>query len=80
MITVAQDAPLWAQQLVRQVNADIATASLGPFVSRAPFLKTSMPDATKNAWKLAFVSNGTGNKFIAVSNGVAWFYPEGTAV
>ena len=80
MIIVDQDAPRWAKEIVRQANQDIADAGLGPFVSRTPFLAASMPDATKNAWKLAFISNGAADKYVAVSNGVAWFYLEGTAV
>lgn len=79
-VYIDQSAPFWAQQMERQINQDVLQASLGPFMSRTPFTAASMPDATQNAWKLAFVSDGAGDKFVAVSNGVAWYYLEGTPV
>ena len=79
MVTLDQNAPDWAQRLVKDLNNEF-DAVLGLFVSKTAFLATAMPDATKNAWKLAFVSNGAANKFVAVSNGVAWYYLQGTAV
>ena len=80
MINIDQTAPDWAQRMARDTSDALDRAELGMFVSATAFLSTAMPDATKYAWRLAFVSNGTGNRFVAVSNGVAWYYLDGTAV
>lgn len=38
------------------------------------------PSASNNPHSLIYVSDGAGNKFVAVSNGTAWYYLTGTAV
>lgn len=38
------------------------------------------PSASKNPRSLIYVSDGAGNKFVAVSNGTAWYYLTGVAV
>lgn len=53
---------------------------IGPFVSLRPFTLLNRPPPSKYPWKLIFLSDGAANKFVAVSNGTAWYYLEGTAV
>jgi hypothetical protein len=81
MITVAKDAPPWAFQLALQVQA--ALDQIGPaFISLRTFTVAQLTASMAQAYpfKLAFVSNGAGDKYVAVSNGVAFYYLNGTAV
>ena len=52
------------------------------FISPTPVLAASLTAAVaaRYPWKLAIVSDGAGNRFVAVSNGTAWRYLDGTAV
>lgn len=40
----------------------------------------TLPDATKYQWGLIAVSDGTANKRLAISDGVAWRWPDGNVV
>lgn len=62
------------------VTEAIARAYTQLFVSLTPFTVANKPAAADYPWKLIFLSDGAGNKFVAVSNGTAWHYLEGTAV
>lgn len=79
MITAPTNAPAWAQDFARAIDAALQS-QLGPFVSLQPFTVAAKPLAASFPWKLIFLSDGAANKFIAVSNGTAWYYLEGTAV
>jgi hypothetical protein len=52
------------------------------FISPKPFTVAQLTAgmATRFPWRIAIVSNGVGNKFLAISNGTAFYYMEGTAV
>lgn len=71
----------WAHSFAQTIQRGISEC--GPlFISLKPFTVAQLTAgmATQFPWKLAFVSNGAGNKFVAVSNGTAFYYLEGTAV
>ena len=81
MIQAPSNAPPWAFQFANQIQR--ALDLIGPvFISLQPFTVAQLTAAmaSKNRWKLAFVSDGADNKFVAVSNGTAFYYLEGTAV
>lgn len=80
ILTVDTQAPPYIFDLVRKLNILLTQAQLGAFVSMAPYTVAAKPDATLFAWKLIFLSDGAGNKFVAVSDGTAWYYLEGTPV
>lgn len=40
----------------------------------------TLPPAAQHEGTPLYVSNGAGNRFIAISNGTAWYYADGTAV
>lgn len=79
MITVPGNAPVWAQQLARQIEQEVENVWTRPL---PVFTTTTMPTATdkKWLWRPVAVSDGAANKFVAISNGTAWFYLEGTAL
>lgn len=79
-LTIDTEAPPYLSDLARKLDILIAQAQLGAFVSQTPYTVANKPSAITNAWKLIFLSDGALNKFVAVSNGVAWYYLEGTAV
>jgi hypothetical protein len=79
MITAPVSAPLWAQDFARAIDQAVQS-QLGPFVSLTPFTVANKPAAANFPWKLIFLSDGAANKFVAVSNGTAWYYLEGSAV
>lgn len=78
-IPISGDAPPWAQQFAVQVGLAIEMAMTRPL---PVFTTTTMPSATdkKWLWRPVAVSNGAGNRWIAISNGAAWRYADGTAV
>lgn len=78
MITLDQNAPSWAHDMLRQINA----AFLAAPTPLPVFTVATVPSATdKNwLWRPIAISDGAGNKFVAISNGTAWRYLEGTAV
>lgn len=81
MIQVPANAPPWAFSFAQQVQQALS----GPgamFISPRPFTVAQLTAAMASQfpWKLALVSDGAANKFVAISNGVGFFYLEGTAV
>lgn len=70
--------PEWANQMVSQVNRDLAAVT-GPL---PVFTVATLPSPTdkKWLWRLIAISDGAANKWIATTNGTAWRYMEGTAV
>ena len=79
MIAAPVSAPPWAQDFARSIDGALQH-QIGPFVSLRPFTVADKPAAASFPWKLIFLSDGAANKFVAVSNGTAWYYLEGTAV
>ena len=79
MIPLDSSAPQWAQVLARNIDKAI-DANLVTFVRKLPYTVATVPSAASYPWKMIFLSDGAGSKFVAVSNGSAWYYLEGTAV
>lgn len=79
MITLDSNAPAWARGLVTQIEQEIENAWTRPLPI---FTTTTMPTVTdrKWLWRPFVVSNGAGNKWVAISNGTTFRYMEGTAV
>ena len=69
--------------LLRVVNAlakrtgGISFQALGPLPA---YTVATLPDAEANAKCLIYVSDGTSNKRLAVSDGSAWRFPDGDVV
>lgn len=79
MITLDRNAPDWAQVLVTQINQAIDES----WTRALPlYTTTTLPSATDKTWlwRPIAVSDGAANKFVAISNGTAWYYLQGTAV
>lgn len=80
-VRAPSNAPDWAFNLARDIQGEIDIART-MFISRTPFTVAELTAALAalHPWKLAIVSDGATNKFVAVSNGSAFYYMEGTAV
>ena len=79
IIPISGDAPEWAQVFANAIGAAIEEA----LTRRLPvFTLATLPSATDKRflWRPIAISNGASNKFVAISNGTAWYYMEGTAV
>lgn len=76
MITVDSNAPIWAQQLARQIQQEIENAWTRPLPA---FTVATLPPATTASWfgRIVRLTNGTSGKPLAVCNGVNWIYPDG---
>lgn len=46
----------------------------------AAYTVSTLPDATKYTGGIIYVSNGTANKRLAVSDGTNWRFPDGNIV
>lgn len=79
MIIIDRSAPTWAQRLVQSITQAIENVWVRPL---PVFTTTTLPTATdaRWLWRPVVVSNGAGNKWVAISNGTEWRYLEGTAV
>ena len=78
MITVPADAPDWAQRMGRDVSAAIESAISQPR-PLPTFKVATKPAASKFRGCAIWLSDSAGNRQIAVSNGTAWYYADGTA-
>lgn len=80
-IDVPAAAPPWVTPLTRDTQREIDQAR-SPFISLKPFVVADLTAAMASLypWKLAIVSDGAANKFLAISNGTAFYYVQGTAV
>lgn len=81
MITAPGNAPNWAHDFARTADAALQ-ANSWPFISKTPYLVAELTAtlAALYPFRFAIVSNGAGNKLVAISNGSAFYYLEGTAV
>ncbi len=54
----------------------------GLFISLSTFTRSQLTAAVaaRHPFRLALVSDGTSNRYLAISNGSAFYYPDGTAV
>lgn len=80
MITVAQGAPQFAQDLARDVDAALAAQARGPFMSLTTVYDAAgtLPDPAKNDGKIIFLENGT--YWLAKAIAGVWRYPNMAAV
>ena len=62
---------------IKKRTGGILGEALGPLPS---YTVTTLPDAEANARCLIYVSNGTSNKRLAVSDGTDWRFPDGNVV
>ena len=58
---------------------DAAVFDPGP-IKLTSYTVATLPSASTYAQCLIYVSNGTGNKRLAVSDGTNWRWPDGTIV
>lgn len=52
----------------------------GGVIQLASFTRSDLPQASKNPWGLVALSDGAGGKVLAVSDGTAWKYADGSLV
>lgn len=57
-----------------------AVTGVKPGIRLASFTVATLPDAAENARGLIYVSDGTSNKRLAVSDGTNWRFPDGNIV
>ena len=78
-VPIDGNAPQWAQDFAVAVGRTLEEALTRPLEI---FTLTTLPSATDKRWlwRPIVITNGAANKFIAISNGTAWYYTEGTAV
>lgn len=77
MIQIDNSAPAWAHQfvieLINHMEDEFSRPRPLPEVTVA-----NLPDATTCAGCRYYVNDGASDKYIVISNGTSWFYPEGT--
>jgi|GEM_PF-2745622 hypothetical protein len=79
MINLDQTAPSWAHRFKQAIEIALEQLWTRPLpVYTVATLPT--PTDKKWLWRQIAVSDGAGNKFVAVCNGTAWYYLQGTAV
>jgi len=80
-IKVDSAAPDWAQRAARSAESAIE-GQIWPFISRQRYTVSQLTAAfaAANPWRMAIVKDGAANKFVAISNGTAFYYLEGSAV
>lgn len=78
-INLDMAAPSWAHRFRQAIEVALEQLWARPL---PVFTVATLPTATdrKWLWRPVAVSDGAGNKFVAISNGTAWRYLEGTAV
>ncbi len=57
-----------------------AVTGVKPGIRLASFTVATLPDAAESARGLIYVSDGTSNKRLAVSDGTNWRFPDGNIV
>jgi len=81
MLAISADAPPWAADMARKLDALLDEARLGPFVSFAPFdASGTLPDATRNTNKIILVRNASSGAPLAVSDGSDWIDSSGATL
>lgn len=87
MVTVPSDAPAWARQLADDITRDMrsgmggrGSAARGFPVAMASFSKTNLPDPARWADCWIVVSDATGGRVPAYSDGTGWYRPNSTLI
>lgn len=73
---LVRDAFVKLNDLIKRTGGERGEA-LGPLPD---YTIATLPSASNNAKCFVYVTDGVGNKFIAISNGTSWYYADGTAV
>ncbi|RKD61565.1 hypothetical protein [Rhizobium sp. WW_1] len=63
-----------------KINRQTGVASFGGAVQLPSFTVSTLPSAAANPQGIAYVSNGTSNKRLAISDGASWRFPDGAIV
>jgi len=71
-----RDAFTRLNDLIKRTGGERGEA-LGPLPS---YTVATLPSAANNARCLIYVSDGTSNKRLAISDGAAWRFPDGAVV
>ena len=71
-----RDAFTRLNDLIKRTGGERGEA-FGPLPS---YTVATLPSAANNARCLIYVSDGTSNKRLAISDGVAWRFPDGATV
>lgn len=79
-LTISRDAPIWAQQFADDVSREIRNATRGFPVAMASFKKADLPDAARWTDCWIVVSDATGGRVPAYSDGVNWCRPNSTVI
>lgn len=81
MLQVPSNAPPWAFALGKTIDQEIAN-NIWPWISRKPLTVAQLTAklAGQYPYGMVFVSDPPSNQYVAVSNGGAFFYLDGTAV
>jgi hypothetical protein len=89
MVTVPADAPAWARQLADDITRDLRGGGTGGGrgggargfpVAMASFSKANLPDPARWADCWIVVSDATGGRVPAYSDGTAWLRPNSTVI
>jgi hypothetical protein len=67
------------QGFARDIESWSDAQKRGP-LSLSVYSKTALPNAADYPFALIALSDGTANKHVAISNGTAWYYLDGSAV
>jgi hypothetical protein len=88
MVTVPADAPQWARQLADDITRDLrgggaggrSSTARGFPVAMAGFKKDNLPDPARwlDCWIV--VTDATGGRVPAYSDGTAWLRPNSTVI
>lgn len=73
---MTRDAFTRLNDLIKRTGGERGEA-LGPLPD---YTVATLPDAANNAKCLIYVSDGTSNKRLAISDGAAWRWPDGAVV
>jgi len=81
MLNVPSNAPPWAFAFGKNIDDEIRN-NIWPWIARGPLTVVQLTAdlAAMFPYGLAFVSDPPANQYVAVSNGTAFFYLDGTPV
>lgn len=80
-MSVVPFAPMSMADFAKAVDREVDGA-IWPYIAREPYTAAQLTAAlaAQFPYMKAIVSNGTGNRLEAMSNGTAFYYLDGTAV
>jgi len=80
MLNAPSNAPPWAFVFSKSIDSEISN-SIWPWISKTPATVAQLTAslAAQYPFGLIFVSDPPADQYVAVSNGTAFFYLDGTA-